>query len=460
MKHEPQKTLSSVDESTGEARNSLVEGAMCGLAREGLENAQFNLNLMEEVLSQKNLNLAFKRVKRNKGAAGVDGVTVSDLKSHVEENFWKIKEALLTGKYQPQPVKRVEIPKPNGGVRQLGIPTVMDRFIQQALAQVLQIGFDPSFSDSSFGFRPNRSAHQAIKRSVDIQNEGYSFVVDIDLAKFFDEVNHDRLMSRLAKSIKDKRVLKLIRSFLRAGIMDSGLVTTPNKGTPQGGPLSPLLSNIVLDELDRELEARGHRFVRYADDCNIYVRSERAGVRVMESVSRFIESKLKLKMNSEKSRVVRAHEGEFLGMGFTPNWYGDVKSKVSDRSIKRFKDRIRELTKSRKRTSFNDFVREIRLYLNGWKGYFGKAQAKSKLFYRLDTWIRRRIRCFIWQQWRRIKTRYKRLRQFGISHELALTTAATRKGAWRLSNSPALNYAFPSKYFDRIGIPRLHELNC
>lgn len=457
MKRETQKTLSLTTGGTGEARRTLVKGDMRGLAEREIKSPRFNSNLMEEVLNQKNLNLAFKRVKRNKGAAGVDGVSVDELKSQIQYNFWKIKEALLTGRYEPSPVKRVEIPKPNGGVRQLGIPTVMDRFIQQALGQVLQKKFDPTFSVNSFGFRPNRSAHQAIARAKDIQNDGYRYVVDIDLAKFFDEVNHDRLMGKLAKVIPDKRVLKLIRSFLRSGVMSEGLVATPDKGTPQGGPLSPLLSNIVLDELDKELEQRGHKFVRYADDCNIYVKSERAGQRVMDSVTRFIENRLKLKVNQEKSKVTRPYKSQFLGMSFTSGEYGEVKSRLSEKSIKRFKDKIRKLTNCRKRVSFEEFIKGIRTYLNGWKGYFGKADAKRGLFKDLDRWIRRRIRCFIWQQWKRIKTRYRKLRQFGVRDKLALTTAATRKGAWRLSNSPGLKIAFPISYFDKMGVPRLYE---
>ena len=453
MKHETQKTLTSTLEGTGEARKSLVEGVICGVAKEEIKRPKFNPNLMEEVLDQNNLNRAFKRVKSNKGSAGIDGMSVDELKEHLHENFWKIKEALLTGKYQPSPVRRVEIPKLNGGVRQLGIPTVMDRFIQQALTQVLQKGFDPTFSESSFGFRPKRSAHQAIKRSKDIQNEGYRFVVDIDLAKFFDEVNHDKLMSKLANSIEDKRVLKLIRAYLRAGVMSGGLVTTPDKGTPQGGPLSPLLSNIVLDDLDKELEARGHKFVRYADDCNIYVKSERAGLRVMRSVTNFIESRLKLKVNLNKSEVTRPFKTQFLGFSFT-NQRDGIRSKISQKSLERLKDRIRELTSSRRRVNFKTFVKELRAYLNGWYGYFGKSDCKNILV-RLDTWIRRRIRCYIWQQWKKIKTRFKRLKQFGVNEELAYTTACTRKGAWRLSNSPALYIAFPNSYFDRIGVPRL-----
>jgi group II intron reverse transcriptase/maturase len=457
MKRETQKTSTSFIEDNGEAKRALDEGAMRVIARKEIKRPKFNIDLMEEVLNRNNLNAAFKRVKRNKGAAGVDGMNVDELKSHIHENFWKIKEALLTGKYQASPVRKVEIPKPNGGVRQLGIPTVVDRFIQQALAQVLQRGFDPTFSDSSFGFRPKRSAHGAIAKSKSIQNNGYHFVVDLDLAKFFDEVNHDRLMSRLASVIKDKRVLKLVRMFLRSGVLDNGLVSTPDKGTPQGGPLSPLLSNIVLDELDKELEARGHKFVRYADDCNIYVKTERAGIRVMESVTKFIEEKLKLRVNEEKSSVTEPYKSQFLGFSFTPAWKGKSRSRIAKKSLKRFKDKIRNLTSCRKRVKFEVFIKDLRVYLNGWKGYFGKSDCTG-IFRDLDMWIRRRVRCFIWQQWRKIKTRAKKLRKFGVRDELALTTAATRKGAWRLSTSPGLNIAFPKSYFDRIGLPRLYEM--
>lgn len=455
MKRETQKTLTSIREDDGEAKRAVVEGTMRGIAKEEIKRPKFNIDLMEEVLNRNNLNAAFKRVKRNKGAAGVDGVRVDELKSQIHENFPLIKEALLTGNYQPSLVRKVEIPKPNGGIRQLGIPTVMDRFLQQALAQVLQKGFDPTFSSSSFGFRPKRSAHDAITKAKSIQNDGYHFVVDIDLAKFFDEVNHNKLMSKLAKVISDKRILKLVRSFLRAGILDNGLVTTPDKGTPQGGPLSPLLSNIVLDELDKELEARGHRFVRYADDCNIYVKTERAGKRVMESVSNFVEKKLKLKVNEDKSSVTEPYKSQFLGFSFTPAWYGKGKSRIAKKSLKRFKDRIRQLTNSRKRVKFGIFIKDLRAYINGWKGYFGKSDCVG-VFRELDTWLRRRVRCYIWQQWRRIRTRHKRLKQFGVGDELAFTTAATRKGAWRLSGSPALNYAFPINYFDKVGLPRLY----
>lgn len=456
MKHKSQKTLTSLIEGTGEARKSSDEGAMCVVAREEIKSPRFTPYLMEEVLSQRNLNLAYKRVMKNKGAPGVDGVSVDELKSQIHDKFSEIKEALLRGDYRPSPVKRVEIPKPNGGIRQLGIPTVMDRLIQQAFAQVLQRGFDPTFSNSSFGFRPGRSAHQAIDQASKFQQEGNYVVVDIDLAKFFDEVNHDRLMSKLARSITDKRVLRVIRAFLRSGVLEGGLVTIRGKGTPQGGPLSPLLSNIVLDELDKELEARGHKFVRYADDCNIYVQSERAAKRVMDSVRRFIENKLKLRINEEKSKVSLACRSEFLGASFTPSFTG-ARSRVSRTSIKRFKDRIKQLTSGRKRVKFKKFIEDLRVYLNGWKGYFGKLDANRILFKNLDQWIRRRIRAFIWQQWRKVGTRYKKLKKFGINDDLALRTAASRKGSWRISNTPAICFAFPNSYFDRVGLPELFE---
>jgi RNA-directed DNA polymerase len=458
MKHEPQKTLTSFIEDNGEAERALSEGAMCELARKEIKRPKFNIDLMEEVLDRNNLNAAFKRVKRNKGAAGIDGMKVGDLKSYLHESFQEIKEALLTGNYQPSAVRKVEIPKPNGGIRQLGIPTVMDRFIQQALAQVLQRGFDPTFSDSSFGFRPQRSAHGAITKSKCIQNEGYHSVVDIDLAKFFDEVNHDKLMSKLSKVIDDKRVLKLVRKFLQAGILDDGLITTPDKGTPQGGPLSPLLSNIVLDELDKELEARGHKFVRYADDCQIYVKSDRAGIRVMASITMFIEKKLQLRINRDKSSVTIPSDVQFLGFSFSvPSLEGKVKTVIGSKSLKRFKDRIRVLTRSRKRVSFETFIKDLSLYINGWKGYFVKADWVNILRY-FDSWIRRRVRCFIWQQWRRGQTKVKKLMKYGINRDLARKTAGSGKGDWRLSQSPALCIAFPKSYFDKVGLPKLYKL--
>ena len=414
----------------------------------------FKLELMEEVLEQSNLNAAFKRVRKNKGSAGVDGMSIDELSDYLKKNGQTICTQLLNGDYKPMPVKRVEIPKPDGGVRLLGIPTVLDRFIQQALAQVLQGGYDKTFSDSSFGFRPNRSAHQAVLKAQEYQNEGHKFVVDIDLEKFFDKVNHDKLMGKLRKDIQDKRVLKLVRAYLNAGIMENGIVTIPDEGTPQGGPLSPLLSNIVLDDFDRELEKRGHKFVRYADDCNIYVKTPRAGDRVMKSVKEFIEKKLKLKVNEKKSKVDKPAKRKFLGYSFFI-WKGETGIRIASESIKRFKDKIRRLTRQR-RIKFIDLINELRLLLIGWKNYF--ILAKAQLVLRgLDEWIRHRLRSYIWQQWPKVRTRYKMLMKFGIDPDLAMQTAASGKGAWRVSNSPALLHAFPIMYFDKFKLPRLYH---
>ena len=417
------------------------------------ERPNFKLELMEEVLDQSNLNLAFKRVRKNKGSAGVDGMSVDELSDYLKRNGQTIRNQLLCGSYKPMPVKRVEIPKPDGGVRQLGIPTVLDRFIQQALAQILQNGYDKTFSDSSFGFRPNRSAHQAILKAQEYQNEGYRFVVDIDLEKFFDRVNHDKLMGKLRKDIQDKRVLKLIRAYLNAGVMDDGVVRTSEEGTPQGGPLSPLLSNIVLDDFDSELEKRSHKFVRYADDCNIYVKTPRAGERVMKSVKEFIEKKLKLKVNEKKSKVDRPAKRKFLGFSFFVYKKKSLR-RIAPESIKRFKNKIREITRSRRRIKFVDLIKELRMYLIGWRNYFYVTESKS-IFVDMDAWIRHRLRNYIWHQWPKVKTRYKMLRKFGIGHDLALQTASSGKGGWRISSSPALSMAFPISYFDKFKLPRL-----
>lgn len=418
------------------------------------EHPNFSTNLLEEVISQSNLKLALKRVRQNKGSAGVDGMRVNELSDYLKENWHQIRDKLLEGSYKPMPVKRVEIPKPEGGVRQLGIPTVLDRFIQQALAQILQNGYDKTFSDSSYGFRPKRSAHQAVLKAQKFQNEGYRIVVDIDLEKFFDRVNHDKLMGNLRRDIKDIRVLKLIRCYLNAGVMKNGLVTTPDEGTPQGGPLSPLLSNIVLDDLDRELERRGHKFVRYADDCNIYVKSQRSGDRVMNSLKTFIALNLKLKVNENKSKVTRPSETKFLGFSFTSGEI--VRSRISPKSIMRFKDRVREITKPTRRIKFADLIKELKVYFVGWKGYFNHAEAKMEL-QRLDSWVRHRLRNFIWLQWRKCKTRFEKLVKFGINPDLALRSAASGKGSWRMSQSPAMSFAFPAKYFDKHKLPRLFD---
>lgn len=453
MRREIQKTSATCNEGgKGEAQRAFKEGIMRRVAIHRPERPNFNNQLMEEVLERNNLVKALKRVRKNKGAPGIDGMTVDELQPYLDSEWPNIRARLFSSSYKPLPVRRVEIPKPNGGIRKLGIPTVLDRLIQQALHQVLQIGYDPTFSEHSYGFRPNRSAHQAIAKAQNIQREGYNVVVDIDLEKFFDTVNHDRLMGRMAKDIKDKRVLKLIRSYLRAGIMHNGLVTTPDEGAPQGGPLSPLLSNVVLDELDKELERRGHQFVRYADDCNIYVKSRRAGERVMKSVSQHIEQKLKLKVNQSKSSVTSPSKTKFLGFSFT-NGQG-IKRRIAPQSIKRFKDRIRLITRGTRRISMLELVKDLKKYINGWIGYFGFCETDSVLR-DLDSWIRRRLRNVIWQQWKKFKTRVTGLTKFRVNEEMARKTASSGKGSWRISRSPAMSIAFPSKYFDKIGVPRL-----
>lgn len=416
------------------------------------ERPNFKPELMEEILSRSNLELALKRVRQNKGSAGIDRMTVDELPDYLKRNWETIKQQLLQGKYKPNPVKRVEIPKPDGGVRQLGIPTVTDRFIQQAICQILQAEYDKTFSDSSFGFRPKRSAHQAVLKAQAYQNEGYHYVVDLDLEKFFDRVNHDKLMGKIRRDIQDVRVLKLIRAYLNAGVMDNGVVSRSEEGTPQGGPLSPLLSNIVLDDFDHELEKRGHKFVRYADDCNIYVKTPRAGERVMKSVKEFIERKLKLKVNEKKSKVDKPTKRKFLGFSFFK--IKSVKIRIAPESLVRFKDRIREITHPRRRIKFVNLIKELQGYLRGWKGYFNLTESR-KILADLDSWIRHRLRSYIWQQWPKVRTRYRMLIKFGIGHDLALQTAASGKGAWRISNSPALGIAFPAKYFDKFELPRL-----
>jgi len=382
----------------------------------------------------------------------VDGMTVQQLPAYLKQHWPNIREQLLAGTYKPQPVLRVEIAKPDGGMRKLGIPTVVDRFIQQAVLQVLQQRWDPTFSDHSYGFRPGRSAHQAVTKAQQYIADGNGIVVDIDLEKFFDRVHHDRLMAALAKRIADKRMLKLIRAFLNAGVMENGLVSPVDEGTPQGGPLSPLLSNIVLDELDRELERRGHRFVRYADDCNIYVRSHRAGERVMESITNFISKKLQLKINREKSAVARPRERKFLGFSFTSG--SDIRRRLAPKAILRFKQRVRELTQRTRGIKIETMVEQLALYLRGWKNYFGYCQTPSVLE-GLEQWYRRRLRSVIWKQWKRGSVRFAELRKRGIGRDLAAQTAGSAHGPWRIANSPALSIALPNTFFVSLGLPRL-----
>ena len=429
-----------------------VAGTESFAVKREAESPASSEQLMEEVCGRKNCQQALARVKRNKGSAGVDGMTVEQLPAYLKQHWPAIREQLLRGTYKPQPVKRVEIPKPDGGMRQLGIPTVLDRFIQQAVMQVLQGRWDRTFSHSSYGFRPGRSAHQAVAKAQQYIADGYRWVVDLDLEKFFDRVNHDKLMGQIAKRINDKQLLKLIRAFLGAGVMEGGLVSPVDKGTPQGGPLSPLLSNIVLDELDRELERRGHRFVRYADDSNIYVRSRRAGERVMTSIKQFITRQLKLKVNEQKSAVARPRERKFLGFSFT--WQREPKRRIAPKAIARFKQRVRELTRRTRGVSVETMVEQLGRYLTGWRGYFGFCQTPSVL-QRLDGWLRRRLRSVVWKQWKRNPVRFAELRKRGMSKDLAAQTAGSTHGPWRLSNSPALAMALPNAYFASLGLPRL-----
>jgi RNA-directed DNA polymerase len=447
-----QLVLAFLAEDRGEAPRAAEEGTESFVAKRRTESLAIGEEWMEEVCERENCKQALARVKANKGSAGVDGMTVEQLPEHLKQHWPAIREQLLSGTYRPQPVRRVEIPKPDGGMRKLGIPTVLDRFVQQAVMQVLQRRWDRTFSEHSYGFRPGRSAHQAIKQAQQCMAEGYRWVVDLDLEKFFDQVNHDKLMAKLAERVSDKHLLKLIRAFLRAGVMENGLVSPVDEGTPQGGPLSPLLSNIVLDEFDREVERRGLRFARYADDCNIYVRSRRAGSRVMESLARFITTKLKLKVNAQKSAVARPWERKFLGFSFTNE--GAPRRRIAPKAVDRFKERVRELTGRTRGVSVERMAEDLSRYLRGWIGYFGKCETPSVL-QRLERWIRHRLRSVVWKQWKRGTVRFAELRKRGVGKDLAAQTAGSAHGPWRLANSPALAIALPNAYFDSLGIPRL-----
>ncbi|RJO65970.1 MAG: group II intron reverse transcriptase/maturase [Myxococcales bacterium] len=438
-------------EGRGEAPRAAGEGTETPVAKPQSESPAEAERLMEEVVKRENLEKAYKRVKANRGSPGVDGMTVAALGEHLKEHWPEVREGLLGGTYRPQPVRRVEIPKADGGKRRLGIPTVVDRFIQQAVLQVLQKRLDPTFSEHSYGFRPGRSAHQAVAQAQAYIAAGCGIVVDLDLEKFFDRVNHDVLMGLLAKRVEDQRVLKLIRAYLDAGALEDGLVSPREEGTPQGGPLSPLLSNVVLDVLDRELERRSLRFVRYADDCNVYVRSERAGRRVMEGVKRFIAKRLKLKVNEAKSAVDRPQRRKFLGFSFTSE--AAPKRRIAPQAVQRFKERVREVTR-RTRKGLEGTIEELTRYLKGWVGYFGYCQTRSVLR-ELDSWIRRRLRRLAWRYWKRGKTRYRELLRRGVGRELAAQTAGSAKGPWRLAKSPALSLALPNAYLKSLGLPNL-----
>jgi RNA-directed DNA polymerase len=390
-----------------------------------------------------------QRVERNAGAPGIDGMTVKDLRPYLVKHWLEIRAELESGAYRPSPVRRVEIPKPDGGVRLLGIPTVLDRLLQQAVAQVLTPIFERKFSPHSYGFRPGRSAHDAMKQAQEYTQEGYEWVVDIDLEKFFDRVNHDMLMSRVAREVKDKRVLKLIRAYLNSGVMINGVVMETEEGTPQGGPLSPLLSNIMLDDLDKELEKRGHRFVRYADDCNIYVKTQRAGERVMESVREFLEKKLKLKVNPKKSKVDRATRVKFLGFSFYKR-HGEMLIRVAHRSLERFSEKLRRLTKRTRSGQLEEIIREINQYTIGWIGYYRQANTPS-VYAELDSWIRRRLRQLIWKRWKRGTTRYRELVRMGVPKGRA-QAGAEGTSPWHMAASPVVNEALSNGYFRSLGL--------
>ena len=442
------------DEAKGEALSDSRQGTEPPAASRAPESPAETRFLMEVVAGRNNMEKALKRVMANKGSPGADGMRVQELPGHLDENWDDIKEQLMTGTYQPSPVRRVEIPKPTGGTRPLGIPTAIDRLIQQAIAQVLNPIFDAGLSGSSYGFRPGRSAHQAVERAQGYIEEGYAWVVDMDIEKFFDNVNHDALMARVARKVADKRVLKTIRAFLNSGVMEGGLISPTDIGTPQGGPLSPLLSNIYLDDLDRELERRGHRFVRYADDCNIYVASERAGKRVMKSLSRFLEKKLKLKVSSAKSAVTRPFRTSFLGFSFT--WGENPRRRIAPKAIDRLKKRVRELTRRTRGISLEQMIADLNRYIRGWRSYFGFCQTPSVLR-DLDSWIRRRLRSFIWKQMKRGRRRYAELAAQGVGKDLAARTAGSTHGPWRVSKSPALHYAFKNANLSALGLISLEH---
>jgi RNA-directed DNA polymerase len=436
---------------TGEAREAGREEIEPPGATHGTENPASTNRLMEEVCERGNRREALRRVKANKGSPGVDGMTVDEITDYLQQHWPAIREQLLNGTYEPQPVMRMEIRKPDGGgMRKLGIPTVLDRVIQQAVMQVLQRRWDRTFSDHSYGFRPGRSAHQAVAQAQQYIAEGHGWCVDLDLEKFFDRVNHDKLMGQIAKRVEDKRLLKLIR----AGVMENGLVSPSVEGTPQGGPLSPLLSNLVLDELDRELERRGHRFVRYADDCNIYVRSERAGQRVMESVTQFISQKLKLKVNEAKSAVARPQERKFLGFSFTAG--PEVKRVIAPKALDRFKQRIREITGRAKSVSMKTTMEELAPYMRGWRSYFGFCETPEVLI-GLTRWVRLRLRAALWRQWKTPRRRRAALLELGVRGPLASNTAGSGRGPWYLARAKALSVGLSNAYFKSLGLPSLFE---
>jgi len=429
--------------------STAVSGAEIRTVANGQTKAE-GLRQMDAVVECNNLWQAYERVMRNKGAAGVDGLSVVEFKAWLQQHWPSVKAALLAGDYMPRAIRKVEIPKPNGGVRTLGIPTVLDRLIQQALLQVLQPEFEPEFSEHSYGFRPGRNAWQAVQRAQGYIGEGRRWVVDLDLEKFFDRVNHDILMSRITRKVKDERVLKLIRRYLEAGMMSDGVVSARMEGTPQGGPLSPLLSNILLTDLDRELERRGHRFCRYADDCNIYVGSEMAGQRAMATITDYLEGKLKLRVNRQKSAVARPWER--LGYSFTR--HKQVRLKIADSSLKRLKDKVREIVVGNASRNLVATINELNPVLRGWTSYFRLTEVKGVL-QDLDGWIRRKLRCLLWRQWKKPATRNKRLQARGLDGTRAWKSASNGRGPWWNAGASHMNAAYPKRTFDALGLVSL-----
>ena len=410
------------------------------------------LRLMAAVVERSNMLCAYRRVVKNQGAPGVDGLATAELKPWLQAHWEKIREELLAGRYMPAAVRKVEIPKPQGGVRTLGIPTVLDRLIQQALHQVLQPLFEPEFSESSYGFRPGRNAHQAVEAARSYVAEGKRWVIDLDLEKFFDRVNHDILMARVMRKVKDKRVLKLIRRYLTAGLMEGGVTSAREEGTPQGGPLSPLLSNILLTDLDHELESRGHRFCRYADDCNIYVSSQRAGERVMAAITEFLEKKLKLQVNADKSAVARPWQRKFLGYSMT--WHQKPKLKIAEPSRQRLAEKVRQRLKTSRGRSLEQVIEELKPLLRGWVAYFRLTEVKNVLE-ELDGWIRHKLRSLLWRQWKRAHRRAQNLMRSGIDEARAWQSATNGRGPWWNGGASHMNHAFPKTWFDRMGLVSL-----
>ncbi len=431
------RSTSSTSENKGNDGNEYVEG------------------LLEKILDHNNMSFAYKKVRANKGSPGVDGMTVDELHLFLKQNGSQIKQSIREGTYRPKSVRRVEIPKPDGGKRLLGIPTVLDRVVQQAVAQVLSPIYEKEFSGNSYGFRPNRNAHQAVKKCKEYIEAGYKWTVDIDLAKYFDTVNHDKFMRLLSETIKDSRVLSLIRKYLQSGVMINGVVMETEEGTPQGGNLSPLLSNIMLNELDKELTKRGLKFCRYADDCNIYVKSRKAAERVMTSITRFIEEKLKLKVNKDKSAVERPWKLKFLGFSFYYKKDG-IGIRVHPKPVEKLKRKLKEITGRNNAMSMRQRMLRLKQVITGWVNYFGIADM-GRLVKSLDEWLRRRIRMCFWKQWKKIKTKYDNLVRLGIVDSKAWEFANTRKGYWRVSHSPILSRTFTNQFLKKIGLPSIAE---